>query len=184
MGGAIFVMNKPIKHIILIGFMGTGKSTVGKALAKKLRVSFVDTDQAIELFEGMSISEVFATQGEAYFRKVESKILTELLEYPDSQQVIATGGGVILSEKNRMLLEKHHVFLLQASIGEILSRVKKEQHQRPLLGKEDEIQDRITNLLNERNALYEYTADYIIQTDHKSIDTIIDEIRDHLGVLI
>ncbi len=177
-------MNKPIKHVILIGFMGTGKSTVGKALAKNLRVSFVDTDQAVESYEGVPISEIFATEGEPYFRKVESKVLEQVLDYSDTQQVIATGGGIILAEKNRQLLDDHHVFLLQASIGEILSRIKKEQHQRPLLGKEEEIQERITNLLTQRNALYEYSADYIVNTDQKTVETIVGEIKDYLGVLI
>ena len=93
------------KHVIMTGFMGAGKTTVGKALAEKQKVPFLDTDQLIEEKAGMTISRIFETQGEEAFRKMETSVLEDLLKRND-QTVISVGGGLPLRDENRELLWK------------------------------------------------------------------------------
>lgn len=164
--------------ISLIGFMGTGKSTVGKYLAYKLGYQFIDTDSEIEKVTGKEISQIFAEKGEAFFREVESSVLERLIKY-NNNIVMATGGGIVLSAKNRQIIEENtRAFLLKASCEVIYERVKEEKH-RPLLAVDNPLL-RIKEILNERNALYNF-FDNKIDTDGKSVEEIVECIIKRLG---
>ena len=157
--------------IYLIGFMGTGKTTVGMELAAKLGYSFHDSDQAVMDRAGKSISEIFAEVGENGFRILEQQ---ELQSLPTEQCVIATGGGMILREGNRKyMMENGTVIWLDATPTEIIRRLETDSS-RPLLSgnKNEQIQD----LYRQRADLYKQAADFRIHTDEKSISEIIDEI--------
>ncbi|MFW6287405.1 MAG: shikimate kinase [bacterium] len=164
--------------ISLVGFMGTGKSTVGKYLANRLGYQFIDTDSEIEKVTGKEISQIFAEKGEAFFREVESSVLERLIKY-NNNIVLATGGGIVLSAKNRQIIEENtRAFLLKASCEVIYERVKEEKH-RPLLAVDNPLL-RIKEILNERNALYNF-FDNKIDTDGKSVEEIVECIIKRLG---
>jgi len=160
------------KNLVLVGFMGAGKSVVGRALSARLKKAFVDTDEVIEAREGRQITEIFQHSGETYFRKVEKSIVEELSQKQD--QVIACGGGVVLDKENvASLKQKGIIFYLKAEPEVILKRTKNYRH-RPLLNVEDP-KKKIEELLNARQPFYEQ-ADFIIDTSRKSIDEVVEEI--------
>lgn len=159
------------KHIILIGFMGTGKTTVGHKLAEHLNCSFFDIDEKIIETEGSSINDIFSEKGEEYFRVVETRILNNIVNNPPS--IIATGGGIILSPINREIITTQHVVLLEASTDEIYRRIANST-ERPLI--KGSIKDKIETLLMERAELYKSLADTPIITDNKSVEQITEEI--------
>jgi shikimate kinase len=151
-------------NIILIGFMASGKSTIGKALAEKLGYDFVDTDELIELKAGKSISEIFANEGEQRFREYEAEVLERLGAV--SEKVIATGGGLILQEKNRKILqESQPVFFLTVTPEQVLERTPNYQT-RPLINYADINKRReiIEQLLKKRDNLYRSVTDYVVET--------------------
>ncbi|QSX08642.1 shikimate kinase [Alkalibacter rhizosphaerae] len=118
-------------NISLIGFMGTGKTTIGRNLAKALNYEFVDVDRFIEEQEGMTISQIFSCWGETYFRQLETKALKEILQ--KEKQVISTGGGIVIKEENRQLLMEHSfVVALKATPRNLYFRLK-ESTTRPLI---------------------------------------------------
>lgn len=120
------------KPILLVGLMGSGKTTVGLALAKRLKVSFYDSDRLIEEQAGASIAEIFERDGEDFFRKVEGKTIQKLLKKQDAM-VLATGGGAFMNEKTRKVAAKHaHTVWLNANIETLVSRVEGNDN-RPLL---------------------------------------------------
>lgn len=161
-------------NIILIGFMGAGKSTVGKQLAKRLGFRFMDTDEAIEKKAGKRISEIFAEEGEKSFRKKEGELLSELLAKTE-KTVISTGGGLPMEEKNgRYLRELGFVVYLDVTKETVLERLKKDTR-RPLLQGEDK-EKRVEELLSFRQPIYEYTAHITIDTNQRNFDEIIDDI--------
>ena len=138
-------------NIVLIGFMGTGKTSVGKTIASKLGMSFVDMDQLIEEREKRKISDIFATDGEKYFRNLEFNLAKELSQ--QNNLVIATGGGVVLNPENITNFESSGiVFCLTATPEVIMERVAKETH-RPLL-EGDEKMRKIMSILESRKELY------------------------------
>lgn len=156
-------------NVVLIGFMGTGKSSVGHLLAKRLAWSFMDTDQLIELQEGCSIPEMFNSKGEIYFRRIESQIIHDVME--QTNQVIATGGGAVLAEVNRNKMLKHgFVIALTARKETIIERVKLD-HNRPLL--QGNVDERVGILLEQRKDAYDF-ADLIIDTTELTKDTIVE----------
>jgi shikimate kinase len=160
-------------NLILIGFMGTGKSTLGKLLQSRLGYRLVDTDALIVERAGMPITEIFAQEGEAVFRDRESAALKSLL----GQQglVIATGGGIILREGNRMLLRQlGFVVALTAEEAVILERVSRNQ-KRPLLQTENP-RETIARLLAARAPLYAAAAHAVIDTSHKPHASVVEEI--------
>ncbi len=171
-------MSKDKKHIALIGFMGSGKTIVGLKLAQKLNLNHVDTDKVIEIREGRSISQLFAEEGEDYFRKLESDLLANSIATSE-QLVISTGGGVVLAEENREQLTHAVVFYLKTSPELIYERVQVDSS-RPLLADTDDLYERIESILSEREEIYTAVADYVIATDNKKISEIIDEIRGYL----
>lgn len=153
--------------------MGSGKTTVGKQLAKRARMDFVDSDHMIEERCGVSISTIFDIEGEEGFRKREAKILTELCARPGI--VLATGGGAIVSEENRIMLRKSgYVVYLKTSIETQLARTQKNQN-RPLLENVD-AQGKLTQLMEERGALYEQEADLIVTSGERVVSKVVEEI--------
>lgn len=162
-------------NISLIGMMGCGKTTVGKLLSERLCFTFVDTDELIIQKEGCSINEIFALKGENYFRKVEADILKSVLS--SDNQIISTGGGIIKSELNIVLLkEKSKSFYLSADSESLYERVKND-FSRPLL--KDCTKDKIDTILSQRVLQYQ-KADYIIDTVDKTPENIVNEVIEKL----
>lgn len=159
------------KDTILIGFMGTGKSTVGKLLAQRQHRLFIDTDDYIEAKEGRSISDIFEQEGEDYFRSLETSILKELKEVTHNA-VIATGGGLPLRQENAELLSQMgEVIYLQTSVDTIWERLKGDT-KRPLLCT-DNPRERIEQLLLERDRKYETASQKKLVTDGLSAEEIV-----------
>ena len=160
-------------HAALVGLMGAGKTSVGQSLAKLLDLPFVDCDARISAAEGRSIPEIFESDGEARFRRLESEILKDLLG-ADAPSVIATGGGVVLAERNRSLLRSRAVVCwLQAEPSVLAARVGKDSG-RPLLlderrvGRTEGTAGRLAELAEERRRFYEEVADVSLVTDDLS----------------
>lgn len=163
-------------NIVLCGFMGCGKTTIGKALAKALSFSFVDSDAVIEQTAGKTITEIFAEHGEAYFRGIEKSIIKSL-----SQQkglVIATGGGVMLKSENAEALKKTgSVIFLDVSKDEVLKRLENDTT-RPLLQRPDR-ENAISELLIKRRPCYLDAADITVNAD-TCVETVTEEILKQL----
>lgn len=160
-------------NIVLIGFMGSGKSTISRALSKVFAMDVIEMDQVIAEREGMSISEIFEVHGEEYFRNLETELLRELQNRKGV--VISCGGGVPMREENVVEMKKNgKVVLLTASAETILERVKN-NHDRPLLENNKTVTF-ISDLMQKRRDKYEAAADIIIQTDGKSEFEICEEI--------
>ena len=163
-------------NVILIGFMGSGKTTVGLRLSYRLRRPVIDTDKEIEREEQRTISDIFATDGEAYFRDRETACLRKLIESANNQ-IISVGGGLPMREINRELLhELGQVFYLWAKGDTIYERVKGDTT-RPLLQGEDPL-SKIRTLLKERDPYYREAADVVIAVDGKNFEQILNEIEE------
>ncbi len=162
--------------IVLIGPMGAGKTTVGRALSKKLGVGFIDLDKQIERAANQSITEIFATEGEAGFRKRESEILRQCRNLTGS--VLATGGGAILSAQNRELIRSGIVIYLHATAVQQYERIKNRSN-RPNFDAANPL-DRLSELMEIRLPLYRSEADFTVRTDGKLIDTVVQEIEHYL----
>jgi len=159
-----------MQNIILIGPMGSGKTTVGKQLAKRRRMDFVDSDHLIEERCGVNISTIFDIEGEDGFRKRETKMLEELCARVGV--VLATGGGAVTSEENRILLRKSgYVVYLKTSIETQLARTQKNQN-RPLLENVD-AEHKLTELMEERGVLYEQEA---VTSGERVVSKVVEEI--------
>ncbi|WP_075982287.1 shikimate kinase [Bacillus massilinigeriensis] len=166
-----------MKPLYLIGFMGSGKSTVGKALGERWKLAVYDTDDEIVKKENKSINQIFEQIGEAGFRKLETEMLSSL---PISDCIIMTGGGIILKEENiEIMKENGVVILLEATIDEILKRLEKDET-RPLL--KGEKKQNAMELFENRKAQYLAAADMTIQTTSKSVEEIIQEIEKRLNL--
>ncbi|MEF9945749.1 MAG: shikimate kinase [Lachnospiraceae bacterium] len=160
-------------NIVLIGFMGTGKSAVAHYLHKTYGMDVIEMDQLIEQQEGISIPEMFHTYGEEYFRNLETRVLTELQE--QNNYVISCGGGAVLREENIKAMKKNgRVVLLVAEPSTILERVKGTNH-RPLLEGKQNIAF-ITKFMEQRFESYEAAADVVIHTDGKNVRDIGEEL--------
>ena len=161
-----------MNNIYLIGFMGTGKSTVAKKLQRFLPFQVVEMDEAIERVEAMSIPEIFAQKTEAYFRKVEKEVISELADEEDL--IIALGGGAFEDEETRNILEKTgKVIYLKSSVERLLNRIKDDKN-RPLL-QCDNPKDKLEELLKMREPNY-LKAEFVIETDNKEINDIVNNI--------
>lgn len=161
-----------MKNIVLLGFMGTGKTTVAKELSRRLKKEYVEIDDLIEKDQKDTIENIFKNKGETYFRQVEKNITKKISQKEDL--VISTGGGVVLDEENIKNLKKNGILIcLEANPKVILERVKKET-QRPLL-KVKNPKQRIKELLEKRRPFYQ-KADFYIDTSNLSIQEVADKI--------
>lgn len=166
-------------NIILIGFMGCGKTTTGLKLSYRLRRTVIDTDKEIEREEKRAISDIFAADGEGYFRDRETDCLRKLLGSVGNQ-IISVGGGLPLRAENRALLhELGQVFYLRASAETIYERVGHDKT-RPLL-QGDDPKAKIRTLLKERDGCYTEAADVVIDVDGKDFEQILCEIEQCAG---
>lgn len=170
--------------LVLVGLPGSGKSTVGRSLGRRLTVPFHDSDHALEQRIGCSIREFFEREGETRFRDLEHEVLAELVA-PGQPRVIATGGGAVLREANRRLLRQgSHVVYLHSTPDEIWRRLRHDT-QRPLLQVNDP-QARLRHLSAERDPLYREVADFVIETGRPSVPTLVNMVAMQLelaGVL-
>ena len=172
------------RNIILIGFMGTGKSTIGRILAQNLGYPLIDTDQTIEAEQNCTISEIFEKSGEEAFRNIESDALRSLTNH--TRHIISTGGGVIGRPENRQILRQiGYVVWLSASPKEIHKRTSRNNN-RPLLNQKDP-EGFIRTLLEKRTPHYKETAHLKIETDQLNFDEvatgILESARYHFSSL-
>ncbi len=162
------------KNIVLTGFMGTGKTSVGTRLAKDLGYAFVDTDELIEADQKITITEIFSTFGEPYFRDVEARLIRQVLE--GEKQVVSTGGGAVIRDENREAFRKGGLTIcLEARAEVIYDRIRHETH-RPLLHAPDPLA-KIKELLAARDRYYRQ-ADIVIDTSDKTVEDVLNEIKD------
>lgn len=162
-----------MKNIYLIGFMGTGKSTVAGVLAKKLGAECVEMDWMIEAGQQMTITEIFKKYGEAHFRDLETELLRSFAE--EEHMVVSCGGGSVLREENAELMKKNgKIVLLTARPETIYERVK-DSTNRPVLNANMSV-EYIHELMEKRNTRYEAVADICVETDEKNAEEICAEI--------
>ncbi len=163
------VPNPPV-HLVLVGMMGVGKSTVGRAMACRLDRPMFDSDEMIEARMGRTVREIWVADGEPAFRALETDVLLDALR-SEEPSVIAAAGGVVLSETNRQALRvgSAHVVWLSADIGVLLERVRHAGH-RPLL--DDDPEATLRRLFDERAPLYQEVADSIVSVDNRSVNDV------------
>uniref|UniRef100_UPI0034DF5B39 shikimate kinase n=1 Tax=Candidatus Thiodubiliella endoseptemdiera TaxID=2738886 RepID=UPI0034DF5B39 len=168
-------MAKPVQNVVLVGPMGSGKTSVGRRLACVLKRDFFDTDFEIVARTGVAIDYIFDVEGEEGFRQRETKMLKDLYEI--SNIVIATGGGIIIKEENRDLL-KHNGFIvyLSSSIEQLVKRTAKSKT-RPLLEQSNDREKTLRDLLAAREDFYQEVADLVVDTTGKKLYSIINEIK-------
>ncbi|MCO5107823.1 MAG: shikimate kinase [Burkholderiaceae bacterium] len=161
------------RPIVLVGMMGSGKSTVGRRLASRLQRRFVDADKVLEERCGVPISTVFELEGEEGFRRREAALLDELTREPSV--VLATGGGVVMRDANRRLLaERGFVVFLQASLADLWQRLRRDRA-RPLL-QTDNPRERIAQLLALREPLYREIANLTVVSARQPVDELVADI--------
>ena len=167
--------------ITLTGFMGCGKSSVGRCLSELLCCPFIDLDDAICERSGRSIPEIFASEGEAEFRKLEAETLRSILTPSGTvRTVIALGGGTVMTpECSEIVKERSVCIYLKASIDTLVRHLETEASGRPML-QGDSLRSRIEELMNIRTETYESIAQITIETDGKSIEAIAEEIINRL----
>jgi shikimate kinase len=167
------VSSVPRENIVLVGFMGSGKSSIGRLLAKRLGFQFLDTDHLIIERAGMPISEIFAQRGEPAFREMETSVLRSIMHL--RRCVIATGGGAVIRDENRELLHQLGLVVgLTAAEDVIFDRVRRNS-KRPLLQTEDP-KGTLCQLLGERRPLYEEAAHWTLDTTSLTHDRAVSEI--------
>ncbi len=166
------------QHLVLIGFMGSGKTSIGRSLSYKLKRAFYDTDKMIEDREGVTISDIFAAKGEKYFRELETDVLREIRE-DRIPRIYSLGGGTPVSLQNQPLIKTiGTVVYLRLKPKEVWERLKGDTT-RPLLQCEDPL-SKIKNLMKLRAPAYERCADIIIDNGSKDRDEVISEILGEL----
>lgn len=169
-----------MSNIYLIGMMGSGKTSTGKALAESLGYAFIDLDEALEKKLGRTISEIFKTNGEPFFRGEETRVLEDVSK--QGPAVMATGGGIVLRPENVERMKKSgRVIYLKTSLDWLWKRVQKESN-RPLLKVEDP-RAALEKILNDRRDLYEKAGDLVVMTDGKTPDEVAEEIMFRLKTM-
>jgi shikimate kinase len=165
------------RNIILIGPMGSGKSTIGNIIARRLHRDFQDSDHFIEERTGVDIARIFDVEGEQGFRDRETNALNELLS--ENNQVIATGGGSVLRHENQQLLkQKGYIVFLDTSINQQMQRLRRDK-KRPLLQTENP-RERLESLLAERRPIYLDLADLAVKTDRRMARRLAADIINQL----
>lgn len=161
--------------------MGSGKTTVGKALAEELSYQFLDTDDCIEKKENKTINDIFKEQGESYFRDLETTTIKELSNV--ETYVISTGGGLPLKRENGEILKKiGFIVYLDVTKDTILKRLEGDKT-RPLLSG-NEFEQNIEERLEYRKPIYEYTAHISVSVDNREIDDIVEEIKRNYDLMV
>lgn len=162
------------EHIVLVGMMGSGKSTIGRIVAQRMDRPLIDSDEVIEAATGRTVREIFATDGEAAFRALEADALRDALA-TDEPAVIAAAGGVVLRPDNRRLLTESNarVVWLMADPALLIERVRSGMH-RPLL--DDDPQGTLERMWDERQPLYQEVADAIVSVDGRSIGEVVEAV--------
>lgn len=165
-------MNAADVNLYLVGFMGTGKTTVGRTVAHKLGFTLIDSDAAIERLQGKSIAEIFAQEGEPAFRAMEREFIAH--GHPGERTVVSCGGGLVVQPGMlEVLQQKGVVVCLHASIETILARTARHQH-RPLLLAEDP-QERVRTLFAQREPIYKRSGTVIL-TDSRPLHEVVDHV--------
>ena len=164
-------------NVVIIGFMGVGKTEVSKALAKRLSMELLDTDALIEKKEGMTVSEIFAKKGEPYFRDLETKLLEELDE--SGRRIISTGGGMVLREDNVKRLKELGPLILLTASPEVIEKRLSKVADRPLLNVPDR-GGKIREILDVRGPIYDRVADFTVDTGITNIKEAVEKILDYL----
>ena len=165
------------KNICIMGLMGSGKSIIGKDLSKYLNLKFFDTDNEIELRTNKSVNTIFEEKGELYFRNIEEEVCTELLAH--THCVISLGGGSIINKKIRKAIrENSYSIYLEVKIKNLLKRLKSSR-KRPLLNKNENKNETLKKLYNDRQIFYE-KADFIVNNDNDKLE-VLEKIKDKLN---
>jgi shikimate kinase len=164
-------------NIFLVGLMGAGKTSVGRRLARRLGKTFCDCDEEIERATGVKISVIFEIEGEAGFRAREAKMLAELVVQSDI--VLATGGGAVLSADNRKLLTENGVVIYLRAVASDLWQRTRHDRDRPLL-KTDQPLAKLEQLFAERDPLYRSVADIIVDTGNQSLGSLVQRVEQQL----
>lgn len=168
-------------NIFLVGLMGAGKTSVGKLLARRLGKTFCDCDQEIERATGVRVPVIFEIEGEAGFRERECRMLAELAQRSDI--VLATGGGAVLSARNREVLAQHGtVVYLRASVQDLWQRTRHDR-MRPLLQTANPL-GTLGELFNQRDPLYREVADLIVDTGNQSVSALAHRLEQKLAQLV
>lgn len=166
-----------MNNVFLIGFMGSGKSTIAACMSENYGMDVVEMDEVLAKRENMSIPDIFAQKGEAYFREAETRLLREI--EAEEHKVVSCGGGVVLREENvQEMKRKGQIVLLSARPETILARVKG-SHDRPLLAGKKDLPS-IYAMMEERRPKYEAAADVVIATDGKTAEEISKEIKERI----
>jgi shikimate kinase len=169
--------------IILVGYMGSGKTTIGKMLSEYVGIPFYDLDDIIEKFAGNNIQTIFLQKGEIYFRKLEHKLFNEFVKNNNSF-VLSLGGGTPCYANNHLVLQKDNIesFYLKNTVEELVSRLKNEREQRPLISSlsDVDLHEYISKHLFERNYFY-FQSKNIIESKNKSKKEIVHEIIEKLA---
>ena len=163
--------------LILVGMMGSGKTTMGRALAKHLGKAFVDSDEEIQKRTGVTIPHIFDIEGEDGFRQREGTAIRDLVERDN--MVLATGGGVVLAEQNRAMLQQNGIVIyLKASVHDLWQRTRHDRN-RPLLQTADP-HAKLTELFQQRDPLYLQVADIVIQSGKQSAHALMLHLVDEI----
>ena len=163
------------KSLVLVGMMGTGKSTIGKEVAKKLKIEFVDTDTLIEEEANLTIAEIFKKNGEKYFRELEEKIFLKIKN--DKEKIISVGGGAFINDAIRKKILKEYLSIwLNMNEDLIISRIKRNAKKRPMVD-QNNIEKSIKNLKKTRDPISKL-ANYEINCNLNSKNKIIEKVKD------
>tara|TARA_Y100000996_G_scaffold200766_1_gene157449 strand:- start:980 stop:1516 length:537 start_codon:yes stop_codon:yes gene_type:complete len=164
-------------NVFLVGAMGSGKTSVGRQLARELGMDFIDSDEEIEKCTGVDIRFIFEKEGESLFREREKAIISNLTQMENL--VLATGGGSILDAKNRQLLNTNGIVVyLETSVKQQLLRTQKSKTRPLLVGENPEAV--LTRLMASRGPLYEQVAHFSVNTEKKRLDVVVNEIKKKL----
>jgi shikimate kinase len=180
------ISHYPPCTVVLVGFMGCGKSSLARALASRLHIPATDLDHLLEAREGTTIAQIFATCGEEAFRKLETEVLRDALSNLHTPMIIATGGGIVTREANRALLKQASeegvlVVYIKAAPEVLAQRIRRQPGLRPLIDGErilniEETRARVEEILAVRSPLYEEVANIVVESGAASVGEIADEI--------